>query len=289
MSVSFKDWPVNKQFMRILVKPDTWLLNPVTMDMAATRSYVVEGSEKAMVIDTLQEDLDIRGYIEQCVTDKPLVVASTHSHGDHTENNTFFKDCPIYMTEKCWEEIQAMKKNGNIQGWNAPADYTPTIIKDGDVIDLGDRKIECLYFCGCHAESSIVYFDTKYGCVFTGDEFEGGQVLVMRPTGNNCIELYRDNLLELKKKLAGRATCICPAHNGAPIDIAYLDYMIEACEQLMNGAEGSTDPFSMTWGLNPHGWDAKHVCDENTRRFEYKGCSLVYNCKRIFYKDCVEN
>ena len=104
MSVSFRDWPVNKQFMRILVKPDTWLLNAVSMDNAATHAHVVVGSERAMIIDTLQEDLDIRGYVEQCVTDKPLCVASTHSHGDHTENNTYFKDCTIFVGRFLYEE-----------------------------------------------------------------------------------------------------------------------------------------------------------------------------------------
>ena len=137
--MSFKHWPVNKQFMRVLVKPDTWLLNGVSLDNAAPHPHVVEGTEKAAIIDTTDLELDLREYIEQYVTDKPLVVISTHSHGDHTANNVRCEDCPIYMSEVCWEEVQANRANprpGKPE-WQKGDTYTPIIIKDGDIIDLG--------------------------------------------------------------------------------------------------------------------------------------------------------
>ena len=288
MSIDFRSLPVNKQFMRVLVKPDTWLLNGISLDNAAPHPHVVIGDDKAIIIDTTDLNLELRKYVEQYVTDKPLMVASTHSHGDHTANNYMFSDCPIYMTEVAWKEIQEnRKKKDDRQPVWALGDSTPIIIGDGDIIDLGGRKLECIKFCGCHSDSSIVYLDLKYGCLFTGDEFEGGQVLVMGAKGKNCIEMYRDNLVELKKKINGRATCICPPHNGSPIDILLLDYMIENCERIMAGHEGMKDVRSMTFGLNPHGYDIGMFADmDNVRRSEWMGTSLVYNTKRIFYKDC---
>ena len=286
----FRSMPVNKQFMRVLVKPDTWLLNGISLDNAAPHPHVVIGDKLAAIIDTTDLELELRKYVEENVTDKPLVVISTHSHGDHTANNYMFEDCPIYMSEISWEEIKANREKAasgdeTHPGWSKGT-YVPTIVKDGDIIDLGGRTLECIKFAGCHSDSSMVYLDSKYGCLFTGDEFEGGQVLVMGARGDNCIEKYHDNLLKLRERVNGRATCVCPPHNGSPCDIMILDYMIENCERIMNGIEGMKDVRSMTFGLNPHGYSISRMADENVRRSEWMGTSIVYNTKRIFYKDC---
>ncbi len=285
MTIEPKTLPVEKQFLRRLIKKDTWILNGFSPDMAAPHPHVLIGDDAALVIDSTDLDLSLREYIERCVTDKPLMVASTHSHGDHTKNNYMFEDCPIYMSRIAWEEVQANREKDPRR---APGNYVPTIVKDGDIIDLGGRQIECIEFCGCHSSSSIAYLDLKYGCLFTGDEFEGGQVLILSNKGNSCIELYRDNLLELKRKVAGRATCICPPHNGSPCDILLLDYMIENCERIMAGHEGMEDVRSMTFGLNPHGYSISWIDKENHRRSEWMGTALVYNKKRVHYSDCTE-
>ncbi len=283
--------PVNKQFMRRLIKPDIWILNGFVEDCAAPHPHVVIGEERAAVIDTTDLCYNVRAYVEQCVTSKPLIVVSTHSHGDHTKNNDQFEDCPIYMSEISWQEIQAGREKAKAGEGRAdwyPGSYTPITVKDGDVIDLGGRRLECIKFAGCHSPSSMVYLDTKYGCLFTGDEFEGGQVLIMGGgpgKSNNCIELYRDNCVALRERVAGRAAVVCPPHNGSPIDIAILDYMIENCERIMSGIEGMEDIRSMTFGLNPHGYAIGGFTNEDIRRSEWMGTSIVYNRKRVFYKD----
>ena len=47
-----------------------------------TLCYLVEGTEKAMLIDTGFGVGDTKALCER-LTDKPLVVVDTHSHGDH--------------------------------------------------------------------------------------------------------------------------------------------------------------------------------------------------------------
>ena len=290
--------PIEKQFMRRLVKPDTWILNGFVEDCAAPHPHVVIGDDYAAVIDTTDLFYNVREYVEKIVTDKPLVTISTHSHGDHTANNYQFADCKQYMSEIAWEEIQKTKITR--PEW-AKGDYEPTFVKDGDIIDLGGRQLECIHFAGCHSASSMVYLDLKYGCLFSGDEFEGGQVLIGSMGKGNCIEMYRDNLLKLKAKINGRATCICPPHNGSPLDIQTLDNMIENCERIMAGHEGIKEIGSMSFGLNPQSYhnapftpESYEVADhsarlarypETVRRSEWKGTSLVYDSARIFYKD----
>ena len=82
--LNVKDLPLNKQFSRRLVKPDTWLINCYSESCEAPNPHVLIGERYALVIDTTDTKQDLRKYLEQYVTDKPLMVASTHSHGDHT-------------------------------------------------------------------------------------------------------------------------------------------------------------------------------------------------------------
>ncbi len=293
--------PIEKQFSRRLIKPDTWILNAFVLGFAPPHPHVVVGEKLAAVIDTTDVFYNVREYVEKVVTDKPLITISSHSHFDHTGNNYQFDDCPQYMSEISAQEIlDSRTKPSPRPGRVVKGTYTPVIVKDGDIIDLGGRQIECIKFCGCHSPSSMAYLDTKYGCLFTGDEFEGGQVLIGGRAGSkNCVELYRDNLIELKNRVEGRATCICPPHNGSPMDISMLDNMIENCERIMAGHEGSKEIGSMSFGLNPmsyHNPPFGEVCyvdssarleryGDTGRRSEWKGATLVYDVKRIFYSD----
>lgn len=268
---------IDKQFSRRLIKPDTWILNGFMDDCAAPHPHVLIGEKYAAVIDTTDLPFNVRKYVETVVTDKPLVTISSHSHSDHTKNNYQFPDRVQYMSEVCWQEVQTNRIKAPQQ---APGDYQATVVKDGDLIDLGGRQIECIDFCGCHSPSSMAFLDLKYGCLFTGDEFEGGQVLLL--AGENSVGVYRDNLLKLKERVAGRANCIGPTHNGSPIDILLLDYMIENCQRIMAGIEGEQDVRSMSFGLNPYGYSIDWVDPIHTRRSEWMGTALVYDTRKIY-------
>ncbi|MCD7820108.1 MAG: MBL fold metallo-hydrolase, partial [Lachnospiraceae bacterium] len=167
--LNVKELPIHKQFSRRLIKPDTWLINSYDPSCESPNPYVLIGDTDALVIDTTDTKQNVRAYIETCITDKPLSVASTHSHHDHTLNNGLFNERPIYMSQVAWEEIQENRKTG----FNGKAadyvigDYVPIIVKPGDIIDLGGRQSEVIEFGGCHSRSSIAYLDKKYGILFS--------------------------------------------------------------------------------------------------------------------------
>lgn len=270
--------PVSKHFSRRYIAEDTWVLKGFDWVTYTPHPHVIVGSRYAMVIDTTNLKLKIREYIEKYITEKPLVVASTHSHFDHVDNNYQFEDCPIYMSEQCWKDIQEDRKKDTRR---TLGEYTPVIVSDGDVIDLGGHEIECIGFGGCHSLSSMSFLDRKTGCLYTGDELEGGQVLLANGFPKNCIELYRDKLEELKKRVEGRITMVCPPHNGTPWRPEIIDFMIENCERIMDGEKGETDVRSMS-ALPPKG---ESFWGPEVRRHEWKGTSIIYDMNRIFYRD----
>lgn len=289
INIDITKLPINKQFRRQLIKPDTWLIIPFDQDMAVPHPHVVIGEEKALVIDTTYTTLPLRQYIEECVTDKPLVVACSHSHFDHTDANWQFNDCPIYMSASAWEEISARRNKPAMGPAPVPkGDYVPTILKPGDTIDLGGRIIEVIPYEGTHSDTSLFYLDRKHHLLFTGDEIECGQMLVGgRPGSKNCIERLRENIAKLIEDWGSEIEYLCPPHNGSPIHADFLGYLVENCDRILSGIPGDQDVGSMTYLYNPsEGRPAEMIQraldDPKSMRSEWKGTSIVYNVDRVF-------
>ena len=292
MNIDVNALPVNKQFSRRLIRPDTWIINCFDPDMAAPHPHLLIGSERALLIDPTWTHLPLRKYIEECVTDKPLSVACTHSHLDHTNAAWMFDDLPIYMSAIAWEEIQDRRTKSDAEGggWRGHphGSYVPQILKPGDIIDLGDREIEILPYEGSHSLGSLLYLDRKYGILFTGDEIECGQMLVGgRPGTPVCVEYLRDNIQKLIDGWGDKFDMICPPHNGSPFHAKFLEYLVENCNRIMNGIAGDPDVASMTYLYNPAEdrpaeMVKRELEDPKSFRSEWMGTSIVYNSDRIF-------
>lgn len=294
--------PLSKKFSRRLVAPDTYSINPFDPEIATPTPYVLEGDDYALVIDTTYTSFPLREYIETYVTDKPLKVACSHGHFDHTNDNGQFNDCEIFMSEFAWNEIKARREQGEAGRWvvydnesNAIAltpeqigDYTPTILKPGDKIDLGNRVIEVLPYVGIHSPGSLIYLDHKTGVLFTGDEIECGQMLVMgRMNPAASIEQLKENIQTLIDGWGDKVTAVCPPHNGAPFSPLFLGYLVEACDRIMSGVDGEMNVGSMSYLLNPKETRPAEMIqaqldDPDILRMEWKGTSIVYNKKKIF-------
>ncbi len=297
MAVDVNALPLSKQITRRLAKPGVWIISPYSPDLASAKPHVVIGDKLAAVIDPTDTGFNVRKYVEEYVTDKPLIVLCTHSHGDHTNDNYMFDDVPIYMSEYAWGEIKARREMDDDAGWwvshntEGPkikyekGTYTPNILKVGDKIDLGGCEIEVLPYDGCHSPGSLIFLDKRDGILFTGDELECGQMLVMGRDGStNSVEKLRDNIVRILEGWGDQFDMLCPPHNGTPIHAEFLKYLIENCERIMSGIEGSTEIGSTTYLLNPAANNARRSMNinPNARRSEWKGSSIVYRTDRIF-------
>jgi glyoxylase-like metal-dependent hydrolase (beta-lactamase superfamily II) len=128
--------------------------------------YLVEGSKKALLIDagTKIKDLD---KIVASITGKPVMLVATHVHPDHTGSAIdYFPE--LYINAADTVNIPRMMPN-----------YKGTVkyLKDGEVIDLGGRKIDVL-FTPAHTPGSTTFIDKKAGYGFSGDSFGSGNLLL---------------------------------------------------------------------------------------------------------------
>src|SRR4051794_29390379 len=146
--------------------------------------YLMEGSQKALLIDTAQNSADlpiVPGQVDLVTVVKQLlghdntgavkpnpvdfVVANTHNHGDHIGKNAAVAPRTIYYPDLDWPN-------------NNPANYIP--IREGGgptthgngmavgSIDLGDRLIEAVNVYG-HTAGSMAYLDRANHLIATGD------------------------------------------------------------------------------------------------------------------------
>jgi hydroxyacylglutathione hydrolase len=158
------------------------------------------------------------------ITDKPLVVVNTHPHGDHIAGNAQFGEA--YLSAPAIEEVKAAAARAN-----TPIAYTMKAVKDGDTIDLGDRKIEVIAI-PAHSPGSIALLDQKTGYLFTGDEIDPGQVVGMNP---EKIKQHHANMQKLYEKYYSKISMLIPAHNGAPVTKRYIKYFMDLDAKVIAG------------------------------------------------------
>ena len=189
-------------------------------------SWLIEGDETALLFDTGNGIGNI-GDVVATLTDLPVTVVNSHSHFDHTGGNHQFDrilslgtDFSLerssgYQTEELLAEVspEALCKplpGGFVPGEHRIRPYAITgELADGDVIDLGGRRLEVLHIPG-HTPDAIALLDRDAGFLWSGDSFYEGPIWLFAPETD--IRAYRESV----RRLAGIApelTAVFPAHN----------------------------------------------------------------------------
>ena len=195
-----------------------------------TTMYIIEGNDKALLIDTGTKCANLNEVVRQ-ITKKPLYVVLTHAHGDHDGNIGYFDE--IYLHEADTVLLQKSYK-GKIH-----------FVKDGDTFDLGGKKIE-VSFMPAHTPGSIVLLDKKAGSCYSGDAFGSGQVwLQLRPFAP--MKTYINSLKKMEKLMDEGITKIYCGHYPYLKKALGKDYIVamrKLAEALDNGTAQGAIPFT---------------------------------------------
>ena len=189
-------------------------------------SYLIIGSDSALLFDTGNGVDDIRAIVDQ-LTDKPVQVLNSHSHFDHIGGNYQFEKILSPSTNfsvansrgndskqiKMEASAEALCKGlpaGVTKESHRIRPYTITaLIKDGDVIELGSRNLEVLHIPG-HTDDSIALLDRDSGLLWTGDSFYEGPIWLFFPETD--LAAYESSLARLVS-LVPQLEALFPAHN----------------------------------------------------------------------------
>lgn len=201
-----------------------------------TTMYLVEGTKKALLIDTGTKDEKLDSVI-RLITQKPLEVVITHAHGDHAGNIHFFKEIWMHPADTV-----LLKK-----GYQGKINF----VKDGDVFDLGGTKIEVCHM-PAHTPGSIVLLDRKAGNCYSGDAFGSNHVwLQLQPL--SPMQTYVNSCIKMEKLMDSGITKIYCGHYPyvkKPFDKSYIVSMRQLAEGLINGTAPEAQPYPTKVGCS---------------------------------------
>lgn len=227
---SYNSWKLDEK---------TWCINFMN---GSQNMYLLEGDEKALLIDTGFGAGNLKEYVET-LTKKPLLVFNTHFHPDHSAGNGEFPE--VYMSEGAKIDELSVTESFiipfDLKAMPHP-DYKKIFIKEGFVFELGNRNVEVLDVLPAHSNSSLFLIDKKHRMFFTGDDMESQQVLMFDNSNNpkapyevnERLMNFKHNLLRIKSFFED-FDYLLPNHNGFPISKSYVDTFIELIDGIFRG------------------------------------------------------
>ena len=162
-----------------------------------THCYLLWGQEKALLIDTGLGVSNIRKIVDS-LTGLPVMVATTHVHWDHIGGHRYFENIAVHELEKDWLSVkfpiplQAVKNNLMKFPCDFPAEFDidtyrvfqgipQRILRDGDWLDLGSRKIQVVHTPG-HSPGHCCFYEPGRNYLFSGDLIYKGCLYAFYPT-----------------------------------------------------------------------------------------------------------
>ena len=181
------------------------------------RFFILEGTEKALMIDTGMNNPNAIDAAKK-VTDKPVELLNTHADRDHISGNGFFEK--MYMSPAEEENYRECGGKGTI-----------IPIKEGDVIDLGNRPLEIIDIPG-HTPGSVAILDINNRILISGDSVQAGIIFMFGKYRN--METYIESLKKLRK-YEGRFDVIYPSHGPFPVYPDITQKLIEGAQSVLSG------------------------------------------------------
>lgn len=252
--------------------------------------YLIEGTERAVLIDTGLGVGNIREYVDS-LTSLPYIVLHSHAHIDHIGgcflfDSVYINPKDLSLLNKLDNEVKRRKafiestfKNGCVQ----EKDYIPVgqieflTIKDKDIFDLGGINVECILTPG-HTRGSLSFLIKEKRILITGDACNPFTMVFLDES--TSIEAYQTSIL----KLLARAdeydeVYISHEYHKAPKSI--IQDIYDCCTDII---AGNTDdiPFEF-FGQEPDQkcYMAKRQ-NANGIREDGKLANIVYSKNKIY-------
>ena len=200
----------------------------VRIEDGGVRFFLLEGTEKALLVDTGMNTLDAKAIAES-LTELPLSLINTHADRDHISGNLSF--ATFYMSHA---EI-AHYASGIQQ--TTPEDVGRILpVREGDLIDLGERPLLVIDNPG-HTPGSIAILDIKNRVLIGGDAIQDGNIFMFGKYRN--IEQYVKSLEHIRE-YGDRFDVVYPSHGTFPVSPELIDDLIGGAQKIIAGTAEST-------------------------------------------------
>ncbi|MBE6910828.1 MAG: MBL fold metallo-hydrolase [Ruminococcaceae bacterium] len=211
-----------------------------------THCYLLCGRERGLLIDAGLGVGDLRGEVEG-LTGLPVVAAVTHVHWDHIggfrQFPHFFAPAeeldwlrgafplPVKTIRNMLSDRCALPESFDVGGYELFQGEPTRLLSDGDVVDLGGRRIEALHTPG-HSPGHLCFWEPERGYLFTGDLVYRGTLYADYPSTDP--EAY---LASLERIAALPARRLFPGHHALDIAPELVVRMRDALRALKAGGK----------------------------------------------------
>ncbi len=232
-------------------------------------SYLIAGSERALLFDTGLGIGDIRAVVE-ALTELPITVINSHTHYDHIGGNHQFEHVLATDTDYSaarsgglgHDQVAEFVGEGWIWKPTPPGFDRATYrsrpfaigatVAGGEQIELGGRTLEVLLTPG-HAPDSLCLLDRANRLLFTGDTFYPAP-LYTHLEGSDLND-YAASARRLGG-LAGAVDQVLPAHNEPVVGPEYLTRMADAFDTIVSG-------------------EGEFIVTDGNREYRFEGFSVI--------------
>lgn len=224
------------------------LYNNVTAiaGMGGELCYLVEGKDRALLIDSLTGVGDLQAYVRE-LTDLPVTVVNTHGHVDHCGGNFDYGECYIHPDDialmydhadparrlefsKSGAKFMPLRTEPTLADVPKPRPIVTRPVYDGDIFDLGGGvQLEVIGVPG-HSFGTIVLLDRAKRVVFSGDACNVNTLLFIG--GSTTIERYKQSLLHFKT-FQPYFDIMRGGHGLVEVPKVIIDEAIALCDEIM--------------------------------------------------------
>lgn len=231
-------------------------------DCGSDNIYLIEGDETALVFDTGHGAGALDTFLRR-LTDKPLIAAMSHCHGDHAGGNDFFDtvyggpgdieglhgDDTARKRENVRKsrtfpdnyvlprDTQVPKGTGRMPTdlHGCPARLETLPVHEGMTLDLGGRVVRFILTPG-HTPGSLCLLDARTGTLFTGDTYVPHAYwgpMWLHISHSTPLAAYLDSLYRMAALGAAR---MCSGHGECgPRRMTDLDEYIGLVQDIVQG------------------------------------------------------
>lgn len=198
-----------------------------------THSYLLCGTEKAVLIDTGLGVSNIKKVVDDLTT-LPVMVVTTHAHWDHIGSHKYFDFIAVHEAERDWLSVQfplplqVVKQNLLRKPCDFPKDFSldsyqifkgslQKLLHDGDCIDLGHRTLQVLHTPG-HSPGHCCFYEPGRSYLYSGDLIYRGCLDAFYPTTDP--QLFAASVKKVQRLNISR---VLPAHHELAIPVDLID------------------------------------------------------------------
>ncbi len=192
-------------------------------------AYLVAGTKDAVLIDTCTGQEGLKAVVDGLVGNRRLIVALTHGHGDHSGGIRYFPEVLVHPAD-----VGMLPKD---------ATAARRDLKDGDVLDLGGKKLEVIAIPG-HTPGSVVFLDRAGRYAMTGDGI--GSTMVWMQISALPLTTYLQSVKKLEAHKDGIDELYVGHHEQEKVKLTrqYITDMRIVTEKVLDGT-AETSPYQM--------------------------------------------